>query len=87
MACRSATRDLLVDRVVAALEANPHALSGLGKRFIDEEMGASAREFVRVTWNAFFDNDSLFVMKTFLSRAKGSFGLIITNSLDAARQV
>jgi hypothetical protein len=87
MACRSATRDLLVDRVVAALEANPHALSGLGKRFIDEEMGASACEFVRVTWNAFFDNDSLFVMKTFLSRAKGSFGLMITNSLDAARQV
>ena len=53
--------------------------------YLDEEMGTPSREFVRFTVNAFFDNDSLFTMKYFLTHAKGSFGLMVTCSLDAHR--
>ena len=42
---------------------------------------------MRSATDAFFDNDSFFVSRTFLSNAKGSFGLMVTNSLDAARQL
>ena len=37
--------------------------------------------------DAFFDNDLFFAAKTFLQNAKGSFGLCISSSLDAHRQV
>jgi len=87
LAQKPSKREFLTEQVTAAFEADSSALSALGKRFIDAEMGASSREFVRVTWDAFFDNDSMFVMKTLLMRAKGSFGLMITNSLDAERQL
>ena len=53
----------------------------------DEECGASLRKFIQVTVDAFFDNDLLFTTKTFLSNAKGSFGLMISSSLDAHKQV
>eukprot|EP00523_Entomoneis_sp_CCMP467_P020382 CAMPEP_0168849630 /NCGR_PEP_ID=MMETSP0727-20121128/11463_1 /TAXON_ID=265536 /ORGANISM="Amphiprora sp., Strain CCMP467" /LENGTH=1558 /DNA_ID=CAMNT_0008903533 /DNA_START=441 /DNA_END=5117 /DNA_ORIENTATION=+ len=37
--------------------------------------------------NAFYDNDLMFVTKEFLAKASGSFGLCVTSSLDAHRQV
>ena len=80
-------RDLLTDKITQRFEREgADALSAL-KYYIDEEMGASVRVFVRATLDAFFDNDSLFTTKQFLTNAKGSFGLMITNSLDSHRQL
>ena len=44
-------------------------------------------QFVKATVNAFFDNDLLQTTRTFLENAKGSFGLSVTTSMDAHRQV
>ena len=52
----------------------------------DEECG-NFHEFVKVTVDAFFDNDLLNTLRIFLKNAKGSFGLCVTTSLDAHRQV
>jgi hypothetical protein len=41
----------------------------------------------QVTVDAFLDNDLFFATKTFLQNAKGSFGLCISSTLDAHRQV
>ena len=81
------TRELLTDKVTALLEGEGASALAHVSCFIDAEMGCSTREFVRATIDAFFDNDSLFVTRRFLSNAKGSFGLMITNSLDAHRQI
>ena len=56
-------------------------------RFLDAEKGAGLQAFVHATVEAFFDNDLLFTTSYFLKHAKGSFGLCITSSLDAHRQV
>jgi hypothetical protein len=56
----------------------------------DVEFGASGgcvREFVRTTLDAFFDNDLLQTTKYFLKNAKGSFGLLVSCSLDAHRSI
>lgn len=55
--------------------------------FIDDEKGSSLGLFVKVTLDAFFDNDLLNTVKIFLERAKGSFGLVMISSLDAHRQM
>jgi hypothetical protein len=57
------------------------------RRFIDAEGGSSISAFVKVTVDAFFDNDLLETAKFFLKHAKGSFGLSISSTLDAHRQV
>lgn len=44
-------------------------------------------QFVQATVDAFFDNDLLQTMRTFLENAKGSFGLCVSTSMDAHRQV
>lgn len=81
------TRELLTDKILSAFEQSADGAFDCLKYYIDEEMGASKRHFVRATIDAFFDNDNLFVTKTFLTHAKGSFGLMVTNSLDAQRQL
>mmetsp|Transcript_46359 Transcript_46359/g.88497 ORF Transcript_46359/g.88497 Transcript_46359/m.88497 type:complete len:1353 (-) Transcript_46359:72-4130(-) len=43
--------------------------------------------FVTATVDAFFNNDLLFAASYFLRCAKGSFGLCVTSSLDADKQV
>jgi hypothetical protein len=55
----------------------------------DIECGTSGviGEFVRATFNAFFDNDLLQTTKYFLENAKGSFGLFVSCSLDAHRSI
>ena len=52
----------------------------------DEECG-NIDEFIKATVDAFFDNDLLNTVRVFLKNAKGSFGLCVTTSLDAHRQV
>lgn len=53
----------------------------------EESSGASLRKFVEVTVDAFFDQDLLKTTKEFLANAKGSFGLMISSSLDAHKQI
>lgn len=53
----------------------------------EEHGGGDLHLFVRTTVHAFFDNDLLQTTKLFLENAKGSFGLSISSSLDAHRQV
>ena len=57
-------------------------------RFVttDDECG-NIDEFIKATVDAFFDNDLLNTVRVFLKNAKGSFGLCVTTSLDAHRQV
>jgi hypothetical protein len=52
----------------------------------DEEKGSSISTFVTATVDAFLDNDLLQTAKIFLKNAKGSFGLMITCSLDGRYQ-
>lgn len=49
--------------------------------------GASLYAFCKATVDAFFDNDLLMATQIFLKNAKGSFGLCVTSSLDAHRQI
>ena len=44
-------------------------------------------EFVKVTIDAFLDNDLFHAVAIFLDNAKGSFGLMVTSSLEASRQI
>ena len=83
-----ARRDALVAGVRARFEApeNVAALDCLA-HWLDAERGGSLAAFVESATDAFFDNDSFFATRTFLSNAKGSFGLMVTNSLDATRQL
>ena len=53
---------------------------------LDMEGGDLVR-FVNKTVDGFFDNDLLASVRSFLGNAKGSFGLCITCSLDAKRQL
>ena len=55
--------------------------------YLDTEKGGSVTQLIERTVDAFFDNDNLFVTRSFLQNAKGSFGLSITNSIDAQRQI
>ena len=52
---------------------------------LDVEDGLNT--FVDAVVNAFFDNDLFHTTRRFLTSARGSFGLAITSSLDAARQM
>jgi hypothetical protein len=59
----------------------------IGRYLNESEEGSSIFAFCLATINAFFDNDLFFTTKTFLNNAKGSFGLCVTSSLDAHRQI
>lgn len=53
----------------------------------EKGVGIPAHEFVKATIDAFLDNDLFQTTKFFLENAKGSFGLTVTSSLDASRQI
>ena len=53
----------------------------------DIEGGATVAKFVRCVVDAFFDNDLFWTVKTFLHNARGSFGICVTSSLSAHRQL
>lgn len=77
-------------RVASKLESRKRELmtSLFKNNFItDSEEGSNIATFSIATINAFFDNDLFFATKTFLKNAKGSFGLCVTSSLDAHRQI
>lgn len=61
-------------------------LNSIDRFIFDEEKGCSLNVFVRETIDAFLDNDLLQTAKIFLKHAKGSFGLMITCSLDGRYQ-
>ncbi|KAL3915701.1 MAG: hypothetical protein SGILL_005522, partial [Bacillariaceae sp.] len=47
----------------------------------------SLSEFVAKTVDSFFDNDLFHTTKYFMKNAIGSFGLVVTSSMDAKRQI
>jgi len=49
--------------------------------------GSSLSTFCAMTVNAFFDNDLLLSTQIFVKNAKGSFGLVVSSTLDAHRQL
>ena len=54
---------------------------------LDEEGATSVHAFCMVTVHAFFDHDLFFATRVFLEHAKGSFGLVVSSSLDAHRRL
>lgn len=75
--------------VVSQLESRLELIQPLTSYIIlaDDEEGANLYAFCIATVNAFFDNDLFYSTKEFLKYAKGSFGLCVTSSLDAHRQI
>ncbi|KAL7547183.1 hypothetical protein ACHAWF_016592 [Thalassiosira exigua] len=84
-------REFLEDLVLSLLVLELHDEGAMlpFSMFIteDEEGGASLAQFTRVVIDAFFDNDLLWTVKTFLEHAKGSFGLCVTSAQSAHRQL
>jgi len=85
-------RQVLAFKVTAKLLRESRELQFLfsrsSARHGDEELGGDGlRLFAKVAVDAFFDNDLLNSTKIFLGAASGSFGLCITSSLDAQRQL
>lgn len=84
-------RQVLASKVTAQLLREPSKTISVFSRGIsgrDEEDGRGGlRLFATTTVDAFFDNDLFNTMKIFLAGASGSFGLCITSSLDAQRQI
>jgi hypothetical protein len=76
-------------RVATKLEARFNSMIEPLRQWIskDSESGNSVFDFCLQTIHAFFDNDLLMTTKAFLKDAKGSFGLCISSSLDAHRQI
>jgi hypothetical protein len=89
----NAVRESFATRVVSKLQQRRDTLLKPLCDYIhynkesDEESDASIYAFSLATINAFFDNDLFMVTKTFLKNARGSFGLCVTSSLDAHRQI
>lgn len=83
-------RGFLEELVLSLLSLEFHdegAMLPFAHFLTDEEGGASVAQFVRVVIDAFFDNDLLWTVKTFLHHAKGSFGLCVTSAQSAHRQL
>jgi hypothetical protein len=84
-----AARSKFAVDMVTELESRTELIQPLAGYIMlaDDEEGANLYAFCMATINAFFDNDLLFSTKEFLKNAKGSFGLCVTSSLDAHRQI
>ena len=82
-------RDALCARVLRRFREDETAARALLclDPWLDRERGGGLPAFAASTVDAFFDNDGFFATRAFLSRAKGSFGLTVTSSLDATRQL
>ena len=90
------TRREFADHVNATIpESARFQRSPLAKMFITKsednlDIGPekiSVREFVMKTVEAFFENDLFGTTKLFLKQAVGSFGLMVTSSMEAQRQI
>jgi len=86
-------RNRLASMVVEALREKVDVPNpGLGfdrlSKFVSFDLeDAEWTNFVRATVDAFFDNDLFHTARLFFQDAKGSFGLSVSSSLDAHRQV
>ncbi|KAL7540267.1 hypothetical protein ACHAXR_010000, partial [Thalassiosira sp. AJA248-18] len=83
-------RQFLEDLVLSILSLelqDKGAMLPFAKFVTADEEGGSLAHFVRVVIDAFFDNDLLWTVKTFLHHAKGSFGLCVSSSQSAHRQL
>ncbi|CAE7837945.1 unnamed protein product [Symbiodinium sp. CCMP2592] len=76
-------RGALQEASLKALRESKH--SKLVAGFCDDETELQSMIYMAI--DAFFDNDLLRAMELFMERAKGSFGLCITSSLDAQKQI
>jgi hypothetical protein len=85
---RSTLCKMVKDELMPLFAGDSNAVVTCLKNFvtIDEESG-NFDLFVKATVDAFFDNDLFNTVRVFLENAKGSFGLCVTTSLDAHRQV
>ena len=80
----STHRHKLVSAALAALEKRgPAAYFHL----LHDEEASSLSDMVKSAVDAFFDNDLIRTSRMFLKSSRGSFGLCITSSLDADRQM
>jgi hypothetical protein len=75
------TRQMLIDRIHIVLRSSPDQVR-LGLVPFD-----MVRQFIESAVRAFFDNDLLHSTQLLLKNAKGSFGLFVSSSLDAHRQI
>lgn len=83
-------RELLgnkIKKVLADDEGPKSAINKLSDFVSFDIEDGDLGQFVHATVNAFFDNDLLHSVRTFLDNAKGSFGLSVSTSMDAHRQV
>ncbi len=78
---------MIKDELMPLIQASNSAVSCLSNFVTTDEECGNFDQFVKATVNAFFDNDLLNTISVFLKNAKGSFGLCVTSSLDAHRQV
>lgn len=67
----------------------PIAVSPLAPQDIEQQKSSfpMLRLWIRKSIDAFFDNDLFFTTKYFMKHAIGSFGLVITSSMDAHCQI
>ena len=88
----ASARATLVTRAVAKIRsAGAHLPLKLGGNDgggdVEAGGGGALQALATCAVNAFFDNDLLYSVQLFMQRANGSFGLCVTNSLDAERQL
>mmetsp|Transcript_4309 Transcript_4309/g.7220 ORF Transcript_4309/g.7220 Transcript_4309/m.7220 type:complete len:1456 (-) Transcript_4309:148-4515(-) len=78
---------MVKDELLPLIKAQTSVVSCLSYFVTTDEECGTFDQFVNATVNAFFDNDLLNTVRVFLKNAKGSFGLCVSTSLDAHRQV
>ena len=83
---RGYLESLIISILALELQENG-ALIPFAPFLTDIEGGATVPKFVRCVVDAFFDNDLFWTVKTFLHNARGSFGICVTSSLSAHRQL
>ena len=79
-------RDCLVVDTTQSIQhalISPKAFATLLNVDVENAAGGIVHFFVQATINSFFDNDLWQTKKYFLDNAKGSFGLLVSCSLDA----
>jgi len=80
--------NMIKDELIPLFTKDSNAVVTCLKSFVTvDEEGGNLDQFVKAAVDAFFDNDLFNTTRVFLENAKGSFGLCVTTSLDAHRQV
>lgn len=87
----SSSKKNSVHETAAAKFANTSDKISLGNEGIDDiesnSINSNLKAFCEHSIDAFFDNDLFMTTKLFMKNAKGSFGISVTSSLDAHRQI